>query len=203
MSNLILRIIYGTLMGVGISLLLWVLIFEHLTFFIITPLFPLVGFSMGLIFACLDRIKPRKLWVSLLAFTVFVGLSFGYSELRGLILRSQRLNNAIDLAMQYPESEVIGEEYSVGNGMEYPPSVKILISNQDSFENIARYYDSKLRKNGWEIRYGIWQELVSWRKNSFEIFLRNKIENNTDRTTYSIRIDYLGYWMKPFPSAID
>ena len=198
MNNRSNSIFFGLLMGLCIPLFVWILFFEHIAIFILLPIFPVVGVLSGFVLGSLGKIPSLKVWVSLLIFTIFVGLSFGYSEIRGLILHSQRVENATDLAMQYPGSKILSKKYSYGNGMEEPPNVEIIMKNNDSFEEIARNYDSNLKQNGWRMRHGNWKKLVSWRKDNFEIFLYNEGNDELGKTTYSITVDYLGYWMTHF-----
>ena len=203
MSNIVNRtnsIFFGLLMGFCIPLFIWVLIFEHIAIFILLPIFPVIGVLLGLILGSRGKIPPLKVWVSLLIFTIFIGITIGYSDARGLIMRLQRERIASELSEQYTGSRIIEKEYSSGNGMEEPPNVKIVIENDDSFERIARNYDTQFKDNGWKMRHGVWQKMVSWRKGNYEVFLYKNDEDYKNKTIYSLRVDYLGYWMTHFRS---
>lgn len=195
MSNRLLSTLFGTLMGFCIPLFLWVLFAEHLTLFILVPIIPIIGIVIGFIFGIFRRIPPLKIWVSLLIFTIFVGATYGYAEIRGKLLRSRRENIALDIVKKYPNIRIIETKYSDGNGMEIPPNVTVEIESDSPFEEMAKYYDNELNKNGWSQKYSDLSSKLAWRKRSNEAFLSNR---NRQSPTVKFRIDYWGYWMTHF-----
>ncbi|HAS33973.1 TPA: hypothetical protein DCS34_01525 [Candidatus Peribacteria bacterium] len=194
MPNRLLSIFFGTLMGLCVPFFIWVLFVEHLTFFVIFPIFPIAGVTIGLVFGWMGRIPPLKVWVSLLVFTIFIVVSIGYAELRGFLMRLQREHAASVLSMQYPGSTIIEQKYSGGNGMEIPPNVSMFITATGSFVGVAKYYDGQFGKNGWQPRARDWSVWLSWRKGNYEVFLHNE-NSNSEKVTYRLDIDFLGYWM--------
>ena len=182
-------------MGICIPLFLWVLLWEHLTLFILLPILPIIGIIIGFSLGMLGRIPPLKIWISLLIFTIFVGASAGYAEIRGALLLSRREQITLHALKQHPNIRIIETEYSEGNGMEIPPCVTAKIEGNDSFEEIAKYIDNELSKNGWEREYADWASKIAWRKGRDEAFLTNKYRL---APTIEFRIDFWRYWMMSF-----
>lgn len=191
MRNRLLSILFGTLMGLSLSLLIWVLFAEHLTLFILVPILPLIGVMIGLILGWLRKIPAPKAWISLLIFTIIIGISIGYTELRWILLRARREQITSMLSMQYPDSRVIAQRYRSGNGMEEPPNVTVLIESNGAYEEITRFYDAYLKQHNWQRHGG------AWRKHNYEIFLHNKSINSL-KTSFELRVDFLGSWMTHF-----
>jgi len=187
MTNRQRSIIFGILLGYCLSLFLWTLFFEHTTLFVLFPIFPIAGISIGCVFGWYGSIPPLKIQTSLLIFVIVIGISAGLKEARGLILRERRESTAAALSSLYPESAVLSQEYNKGNGMEIPPNVSTTIESDESYENIIAYYDSYFRSDGW-VRQG------GWRKRNCEIFL-HKINSQTQKTVYELNIDFLGWWV--------
>ncbi|PIR48157.1 hypothetical protein COU80_06040 [Candidatus Peregrinibacteria bacterium CG10_big_fil_rev_8_21_14_0_10_55_24] len=191
MQNRLLSSLFGILMGLCVPLFLWTLFAEHLTFFIILPIFPLVGAVLGLLLGLFNRIPPLKIWVSLLIFTIFIGASAGYSEIRGILMRTRREHIATLLSMQYPESKIIEKKYSRGNGMEVPPNASIVMKSDSPYEEIVKYYDEQFRENGWQSSH-------PWKKNNYQVFLHKDQTIAENGTNYILRVDFLGSWMTHF-----
>jgi len=195
MGDRLLSTFFGILMGFCVPLFLWVLFAEHLTFFILVPILPIVGILIGFLFGVFRRIPPYKIWVSLLIFTIFIGASIGFSEIRDLMVHVRREQVAYTLLMKYPGTKITEKKYSGGNGMEYPPNVTFFIEVDTSFVEMAKYFDDYFGKNGWQKRHSDQSALLSWQKNNTEVFLSNK---NRRSPTIEFRVDYWGYWLTLF-----
>jgi len=195
MRHRLLSTFFGILMGICIPLFLWVLLVEHLALFILLPILPIIGIIIGFSLGALGRIPPLKIWISLLIFTIFVGASAGYAEIRGMLLRSHREKISLSILRQYPNIKIIETKYGEGNGMEIPPNVTVKIESNDSFEEIAKYIDNVLAKNGWGREFAKWASQLAWHKDRNEAFLTNKYGLSP---TIEFRIDFWGYWMTNF-----
>lgn len=189
---------FGILMGICIPLFLWVLLVEHLTLFILFPVLPIIGVVLGFSLGMFGRIPPLKIWISLLIFTIFIGASAGYAKIRDTLLHSSREQITLHTLRQHPNIKIIETKYSEGNGMEIPPYVTAKIESNDSFEEIAKYIDNELSKNGWEREYANWASKLAWRKDGNEAFLTNKYRL---APTIEFRIDFWRYWMTNFAQS--
>jgi len=176
-------------------LFVWVLFFEHIALFILLPIFPVIGVVLGLMLASRSKIPPLKVWVSLLIFTIFIGITIVYSDARGLIMRLRRERMAIELSEQYPGSKVIERKYSGGNGMEEPPNMEVVIEGDGPYEEIVQFYSEWFNKNQWKQR-----SINSWRSNNYEVFIFKGEKIVDGKTVYEINVDFLGYWMTHFRS---
>ena len=189
------RILFGILMGICIPIFLWVLLMEHITLFVLFPIFPIAGVIIGFLLGKFNRIPSLKIWVSLLIFTIFIGASAGYTELRNIIIQSRREKTTLSILRKDLNIRIIETKYAKGNGMEIPPNVTVKIESNDSFKEIAKYFDNELEKNGWRREYAKWESQLAWRKNRDEAFLTNKYRL---APTIEFRIDFWGYWMMSF-----
>ncbi|MDD2778344.1 MAG: hypothetical protein PHI16_05615 [Methanocellales archaeon] len=165
---------------------------EHLALFILLPILPITGMIIGFSLGILGKIPPLKIWVSLLIFTIFIGASAGYTELRNIIMHSRREKTTLSILRKDPNIRIIETRYDGGNGMEIPPNVTAKIESTDSFEKIAQYFDNELTNNGWEREYAKWESQLAWRNGRDEAFLTNKYRL---APTIEFRIDFWGYWI--------
>lgn len=176
---------------------MWVLLIEHLALFILFPIFPIIGFITGLLLGLLGKIPPLKAWHSLLITLIIISISFGYSELRGFVLRERREHIVSALAMINPDSKITDQHYSGGNGMEEPPNITVLMESDNSFDEIKNQYENYFQKNDWQPSKGAWFTGTAWKKNNYEVFLHDKTKNAT-KVVYQLNVDFLGSWVTHF-----
>jgi len=190
MHNRLLSTFFGVLLGMCIPLFFWTLFFEHISLFILFPIFPIVGVIIGVVLGVLGRIPPLKVWVSLLIFTLFIGASLGFSELRSQILRNRRESIATDLAQLIPELQIVELRYSSGNGFDDLPSVEAVLSLPNSNSHIRDNFDRLLLERGWNRSSG------SWRKKTYNVFLHTNGTSKEGDALITISLDFLGPWFK-------
>jgi len=192
MSSSLTRILSGSLIGLCLSLLIWVIIFEHITFYIILPIFPIIGLLLGALIGYIKIIPEFKLLKLILLLTILITSSFVFDYVRETAMSSIRINFAQSISSQYPQAKITHEYYNDGNGMEIPPSVQLTIESNDNYQDIINFYDKWFLENDWKSRH-------PWKKDNFQIFLRKYEDGITrNKTIFKVEIDFLGNWLTHF-----
>lgn len=204
-SNLILnrldKICTGAILGFAASMLIHVILFEHETFFILLPILPLLGITIGVVLCMSNKIPQLKLWILLFIFTVIVSTAFGISTIKSNILEVQRRKTSKSVALMHPGVHILDIKYSRGNGMEMPPHVIFRISNKDSYESVSKFYNEALESNHWNVR----SPGRKWRKGNYVIYLSNyynERDKKLESEDYRITVDFYGLWTSHFSNPL-
>lgn len=193
------KICNGILLGLVMSLLLFVIIFEHESWFFILPIFPFFGAIIGAFLGFFSKKSPTKFGAILAIFTTFFLLSLMIMKGKDLIFQTRR--EAIGMAIaQLPKNsqpEIIG--YKKGNGMEYPPEVELLINNGMTATEASSYYYDFFVDQGWSDLSLKSSVPGKWQNGKISVYLRDDDKN--DKGKYTLRIDfYQNGWLYFYPS---
>jgi|GEM_PF-3693026 len=189
------RIVLGTLIGFASPLLLFTILFEHNTLFFLIPVLPIMGIVIGILLGLFQKIPKLKVWISLLLFTTTIGITLGYSAIRQKMLKTAREQFAITLVHQYSNNKIIDVKYNPGNGLETPPNVLIFVKSDDSFEEIANFFENSFQENGWHSRKSGWFLGKEWEKQRTIVYYNNRAKEMGE-ADFWMSVDFNNYWLR-------
>ncbi len=197
MRSQLLRIFFGALLGLSLSLLIYVILFEHLTLFLMLPVFPIIGTGIGILLGSIKKLPPMKIYLSLAIFTAIFAISIGCIKLKDEFLRRQRESIAASIAQIFPGADIVKITYEKGNGWEIPPNVDVHISKKTTRDEVSHFYAAYFEKNG----QAPWQDMSAdgrgrkWQNKNIAVYLNYNNYKDKGPEDYKIGVDFYGSWI--------